>query len=74
MIVRVAPISGRRVRPGTDLRLGFAADGEGPVLGEVHVDDREGGDDGVGVVPSLSEVDVHLTKHGTLTVRRKAEA
>jgi sugar-phosphatase len=26
------------------------------------------------VVPSLSEVDVHLTKHGTLTVRRKAEA
>ncbi|PSQ97444.1 MAG: haloacid dehalogenase [Bacteroidetes bacterium SW_9_63_38] len=26
------------------------------------------------VVPALSVVDVHLTKHGTLTVRRKAEA
>jgi sugar-phosphatase len=44
------------------------------VVGVATSTDAEALSDADAVVPSLSVVDVHLTKHGTLTVRRKAEA
>jgi sugar-phosphatase len=44
------------------------------VVGVATSTDAEALSDADAVVPSLSAVDIHLTKHGTLTVRRKAEA
>jgi sugar-phosphatase len=44
------------------------------VVGVATSTDADVLSDADAVVSSLSEVDVHLTKHGTLTVRRKAEA